>query len=147
MKNLRIGALAAFCGCRVETVRFYEREGLLPEPARSEGNYRLYGATHVDRLTFIRRCRSLDMTLGEVRRLLHFKDAPEENCGEVNVLLDTHIAQIAERMAELQKLQTQMIALRGHCNQTQAAKYCGILKGLTMAANGDGTSGDIGLAS
>jgi DNA-binding transcriptional MerR regulator len=73
------------------------------------------------------------MTLGEIRRLLHFKDAPEENCGEVNTLLDAHIVQIAKRMAELQNLQTQMIALRAHCDQTQAAKHCGILKGLTMA--------------
>jgi Cd(II)/Pb(II)-responsive transcriptional regulator len=132
MENLKIGALAAACGCQVETVRYYEREGLLPAPARSEGNYRLYGPGHVDRLAFIRHCRSLDMTLGEVRRLLHFRDAPEENCGEVNVLLDAHIAQITERMAELQNLQTQMIALRAHCDRAQAAKHCGILKGLTQ---------------
>jgi Cd(II)/Pb(II)-responsive transcriptional regulator len=138
MVNLKIGELAATCGCQAETIRYYEREGLLPAPARSEGNYRLYGPGHVDRLTFIRHCRSLDMTLGEIRRLLHFKDAPEENCGEVNILLDAHIAQIADRMVELKNLQTQMIALRTHCNQTQAAKHCGILKGLTKAGMDEG---------
>jgi len=74
------------------------------------------------------------MTLDEVRRLLHFRDVPEESCEEVNALLDTHIAQIAARMVELQNLQMQMIELRAHCNQNQAAKNCGILKGLMHAS-------------
>lgn len=130
MKNLKIGELASKTGCQVETVRYYEREKLLSEPARSGGNYRLYGAEHVERLMFIRHCRSLDMTLDEVRRLLHFKDAPEEHCGEVNVLLDKHIEGIAARMAELENLQAQMIALRGQCQEVQEAKHCGILQGL-----------------
>jgi Cd(II)/Pb(II)-responsive transcriptional regulator len=130
VKNLKIGELASTTGCQVETVRYYEREKLLSEPARSAGNYRLYGAEHVERLMFIRHCRSLDMSLDEVRRLLHFKDAPEENCGEVNVLLDQHIAAIAERMAELENLQVQMIALRAQCREAQEARHCGILQGL-----------------
>lgn len=60
---MKIGELAKLTDCQVETIRYYEREGLLPEPARSEGNYRLYTQAHVERLTFIRNCRSLDMTL------------------------------------------------------------------------------------
>jgi Cd(II)/Pb(II)-responsive transcriptional regulator len=130
VKNLKIGELASTTGCQVETVRYYEREKLLPDPARSAGNYRLYGTEHVERLMFIRHCRSLDMTLDEVRRLLHFKDAPEENCGEVNVLLDQHIAAIAERMAALENLQVEMIALRARCQEAQEARHCGILQGL-----------------
>lgn len=133
MKNFKIGELAAAGGCQVETVRYYEREGLLPRPARSAGNYRLYGAEHVDRLTFIRHCRSLGMSLIDVRLLLHFKDAPNENCNEVNLLLDTHIVQIAKRMAELETLQGQMLELRSHCTQNQSAKDCGILHGLTRS--------------
>ncbi len=136
MKNFKIGELAAAGGCQVETIRYYEREGLLPQPARSAGNYRLYGPEHVDRLTFIRHCRSLGMSLIDVRRLLHFKDAPNENCNEVNLLLDTHIVQIAKRMAELENLQGQMLELRSHCNQAQSAKDCGILHGL-MRSNSD----------
>ncbi len=137
MKHFKIGELAAAGGCQVETIRYYEREGLLPKPARSEGNYRLYGAEHVDRLTFIRHCRSLDMTLTEVRRLLHFKDAPDENCSEVNLLLDRHIAQIAQRMKELRSLQEQMLELRSHCSQHQAARDCGILHGLARSTGED----------
>lgn len=139
MDSLKIGELAAAGGCQVETIRYYEREGLLPAPTRSAGNYRLYGSEHVERLTFIRHCRSLDMSLIDVRRLLHFKDAPDENCSEVNVLLDTHIAQIAERMVELKNLQNQMLELRSHCSQAQAAKDCGILHGLTRPCSTDET--------
>ena len=63
MNGLKIGELAAACGCGAETVRYYEREGLLSAAARSDGNYRLYGPEQIHRLTFIRHCRSLDMTL------------------------------------------------------------------------------------
>jgi DNA-binding transcriptional MerR regulator len=59
---MKIGELARLAGTNVETIRYYERDGLLPETSRSEGNYRIYGETHVQRLSFIRRCRSLDMT-------------------------------------------------------------------------------------
>jgi Cd(II)/Pb(II)-responsive transcriptional regulator len=133
LTHFRIGELATAGGCQVETIRYYEREGLLPAPSRSAGNYRMYGGEHVHRLVFIRHCRSLDMPLADVRRLLHFKDAPEENCSEVNVLLDTHIAQIRERIEELKNLQDQMSALRSYCSQTQSAKDCGILQGLSVA--------------
>ncbi len=131
MTKLKIGELAVAGGCQVETIRYYEREGLLAAPARSAGNYRLYDEADAERLTFIRHCRSLGMSLADVRRLLHFRDAPDENCNEVNLLLDTHIAQIGDRMNELANLQRQMRQLRSHCDQTQAAKHCGILQGLT----------------
>jgi len=73
---MRIGELAQTSGTPIETIRFYEREGLLPAAARTEGNYRIYTPQHADRLGFIRQCRSLDMTLDEVRVLLRFKDQP-----------------------------------------------------------------------
>ena len=67
---MHIGELARRTGIQVETIRYYEREGLLPEPARSDGNYRVYGPGHLEQLQFIRHCRSLDMSLDEVRTLL-----------------------------------------------------------------------------
>ena len=81
--NVKIGELAKRTECPVETIRYYEREGLLPPAARSESNYRQYGDVHIERLQFIRHCRSLDMTLDEIQRLLSFRDAPEKNCIEV----------------------------------------------------------------
>ena len=80
---MRIGELAQTSGTPIETIRFYEREGLLPAAARTEGNYRIYTPQHADRLGFIRQCRSLDMTLDEVRVLLRFKDQPLADCGAV----------------------------------------------------------------
>jgi uncharacterized protein YunC (DUF1805 family) len=82
------------------------------------------------RLAFIRHCRSLDMTLNESRLLLRFRDAPEQNCGEVNSLLDEHIGHVATRIAELRALQSQLKKLRELCEVAHAAKDCGILKEL-----------------
>lgn len=133
---LRIGELAQCADCLVETIRYYERENLLAAPARSQANYRLYGPEHVKRLQFIRHCRSLDMTLDEIRALLQFKDAPEANCTGVNTLLDKHIEHVAHRIAELKALQRQLGDLRALCRHAQAVKDCGILQELSSADNG-----------
>lgn len=125
-----ISALARESGCQVETVRYYEREGLLPPPERSSGNYRLYRQHHVERLRFIRHCRTLDMTLDEIRSLLGVRDRPDENCGEVNALLERHIDHVARRIEELQALERQLRELRGRCQEAQAARDCRILQSL-----------------
>jgi Cd(II)/Pb(II)-responsive transcriptional regulator len=130
--RMKIGELAHRTNTQVETIRFYERQGLLSEPGRSGGNYRIYAAEHTERLSFIRHCRSLDMTLDEIRVLLRFKDAPTENCGEVNDLLDQHIGHVAERVRELQQLEVQLKSLREACLCEQEAQHCGILNGLTV---------------
>jgi Cd(II)/Pb(II)-responsive transcriptional regulator len=104
MTQLTIGALAQRMQCQTETIRFYEREGLLPPPARSGGNYRLYGEPHLERLGFVRRCRSLDMTLDEIRLLLQLRDKPAQNCREVNAVLDEHIQHVAARIAQLRRM-------------------------------------------
>ena len=135
-KPLRIGELATRTGCQVETIRYYEREGLLPAPERSEGNYRLYTLPHLEQLQFILYCRSLDMTLDEIRHLLRFREAPEENCAQVNDLLDKHIGHVASRIEQLKKLQSQLKALRSLCRTAQSAKECGILRSLSSAEGG-----------
>lgn len=132
---MKIGELAKQTGTQVETIRFYEREGLLPEAARTEGNYRVYSQAHVERLAFVRNCRNLDMTLNEIRALLSFKDAPSENCSDVNSLLDEHIGHVAERIRELRVLEKTLKALRLQCGEAHAAKDCGILQGLSDTAN------------
>jgi Cd(II)/Pb(II)-responsive transcriptional regulator len=126
-ESFRIGELASRTGCDVATIRYYEQAGLLPKPTRSSGNYRLYGADHVARLFFVRHCRSLDMTLDEIRMLLRFRDAPERNCAEVNTLLDAHIGHVAQRIGELTALETQLKQLRRLCTKVQAARDCKIL--------------------
>ena len=131
---MKIGELAAATGTQVETIRYYERSGLLPAPARTEGNYRIYDGAHAARLSFIRHCRGLDMTLDEIRVLLRFKDAPTENCGAVNTLLDQHIGHVAARISELRSLEHQLKKLRDQCLESQDSAHCGILAELTQGA-------------
>jgi Cd(II)/Pb(II)-responsive transcriptional regulator len=122
---MKIGELAKLTDAQVETIRYYEREGLLPTPARSEGNYRLYTQAHVERLTFIRNCRSLDMTLDEIRSLLNLRDSPQDQCESINALIDEHIEHVNARITSLQALQQQLLDLRERCGD--AADHCGIL--------------------
>ena len=130
---MKIGELAEATGTQIEAIRYYEREGLLPEPGRSTGNYRVYDLVHADRLSFIRRCRTLDMNLDEIRVLLRFKDAPAENCAQVNALLDDHIGHVASRVRELRSLDKELRALRDLCGVAQDAGHCGILNELSNA--------------
>ena len=138
-ESLKIGDLATRAGCPVETIRYYEREGLLRAPVRSNGNYRLYSKAHVERLSFIRHCRALDMTLEEIRRLLHFRDSPQENCDGANQLLEQHIGHVAARIADLNALARQLKALRRQCRAAKEARDCGILNKLGKTENATAT--------
>ncbi len=132
---MKIGELGQTTGVEVETIRYYEKVGILPTPARTAGNYRHYGNQHVDRLNFVRRCRSLDMKLDEIRVLLQFRDTPESNCGKVNQLLDEHIGHVGERIAALTQLEQDLRKLRRQCHKVQKVKDCGILAEIAQAAN------------
>jgi len=135
---MKIGDLAKRTDTPVETIRFYEREGLLPAPARTAGNYRSYAEVHAERLSFIRHCRGLDMALDEIRALLHYKDHPQDDCTEVNALLDEHIGHVAQRIRDLKALERQLKALRASCHQSRDTAHCGILNQLSNPAL-DGT--------
>jgi Cd(II)/Pb(II)-responsive transcriptional regulator len=127
---MKIGELAAAANCGTETVRFYEKEGLLPAPDRTEGNYRSYRAEHLERLRFIRNCRGLDMTHDEIRQLLHFADQPGSDCEPVNQLLDEHIQHVDIRLTELRALRRSLIELRRHCADADSVAHCGIIQTL-----------------
>lgn len=131
---MKIGELSTASSTHIETIRYYEKEGLLPAPARTAGNLRVYEAPHLERLQFIRYCRSLDMSLDEVRVLLRFKDDPSANCGDVNSLLDEHIGHVSKRIKELRALEKELRQLRQRCGDARAADQCGILVGLSEAA-------------
>ena len=128
---MKIGELAQRSGCPVETVRYYERIGLLLPPQRTANNYRSYGERHAERLQFIRHCRALDIGLDEIRLLLDARDRPEQDCSDVNGLLDRHIERVAAKIAELALLEQQLKQLRGCCVATNASHACGILHALS----------------
>lgn len=132
--KLKIGELAERTSCQVETIRYYERIGMLAPPTRSSNNYRTYGDAHVERLLFIRHCRALDMNLDEVRVLLNFRDHPNEDCDGVNELLDKHIGHVVERIASLTELEEQLRGLRSRCSAADASSACGILHALSEPA-------------
>jgi Cd(II)/Pb(II)-responsive transcriptional regulator len=125
---MKIGELAGHTGYTVEAIRHYESAGLMPKPTRTASNYRHYGPQHLERLQFIRHCRSLDMALDEIRTLLAVRDAPDESCGTVNAMLDQHIRQVGQRIAELRALERQLKDIRGLCGQNLAARDCAILQ-------------------
>ena len=130
---MKIGELAARGGCDVQTVRFYEREGLLAEPERETSGYRRYADRHLKHLQFIRHCRSLDIPLPEVRELLKFAARPEQSCAHVDALLDEHIQRVRQRLAALRTLQKQLLALRGRCDG-DPSHSCAILESFMTAA-------------
>ena len=104
-------------GVEVETIRYYEKAGLLPPPARQSNGYRAYGAAHLERLAFIRQCRALDMPLADVQRLLDFTHSDDNACPEINALIDAQLARVHARLLSMQALEKQLAALRRRCGR------------------------------
>ncbi|TWG88169.1 Cd(II)/Pb(II)-responsive transcriptional regulator [Cupriavidus gilardii J11] len=133
---MRIGELARRSGCDVDTIRYYEREGLLDAPQREDNGYRRYGGAHLVQLNFVRHCRSLGMSLSDVRRLRDFERNPGAACDDINALLDRQIEQIHAQRLALETLEQQLRALRHTCDHAHRASECGILQNLQQAACG-----------
>ena len=131
---MKIGELAKLAQCSVETIRFYEKEDLLPAPARTAANFREYSAEHAERLRFIRNCRALDMSHAEIHTLLRLADQPIEACGAINTVFDQHIEHVEIRIRELEQLKSQLDLLRQQCQTEQGENPCGILQGLADMA-------------
>lgn len=130
---LKIGELSKRTGCQVVTIRYYEKEGLLRRPERSDGNYRLYDDSDVERLHFIRRCRLHGMNLAEIRDLLAFRDSPAPSCAWINELVEKHIANVEEQIASLQHLKEHLEGLRHTCDGDHS-HGCGIIASLDKDA-------------
>jgi len=133
--GMRIGQLAEATGVDAETIRYYERIGLLQSPPRSANGYRAYGPAQLERLAFIRHCRSLDMPLEEIRRLLAFVDRPDADPAGIDRLIDAQLSRVRTRLASLQALERQLTRLREQCAGDHAGGECGILHELVAAAH------------
>jgi len=113
--RLAIGRLSKDTGANVETIRYYERVGLLPAPARSEGGYRLYQLDHVKRLTFIRRARALGFSIDEIRTLFRLADERKRPCSEVRVVAETHLKDVRTKIADLRRMEGVLEATVARC--------------------------------
>jgi Cd(II)/Pb(II)-responsive transcriptional regulator len=133
---MQIKELARATGVDVETIRYYEKQGLLPAPARRDNGYREYEVAHLERLSFIRHCRALDMPLADVNRLLGFVDEPDAHFGEVDLLVDDQLARVRARLKSMRALEKQLLQLRARCSGTHEGR-CGILDELVSAAHGE----------
>jgi len=112
---LRIGALSRRTGVHVETIRYYERSGLLPRPMRTAAGYRTYGLADAERLYFIRRTRDLGFSLDAVRRLLGLADQKTRSCRSVHALASAHLAEIRTRLDDLHRMEKVLAAMVADC--------------------------------
>jgi MerR family transcriptional regulator, mercuric resistance operon regulatory protein len=103
--RITIGGLSKSTGTNVETIRYYERAGLLPAPARSAGGYRMYGTTQAKRLNFIRRARALGFSLADVRKLLTLADQRRRPCADVRPVAAAHLTDVREKIADLRQME------------------------------------------
>ena len=124
-----IGALSDSTGVNIETIRYYERVGLLPAPPRSAGRHRLYDDAHRQSLTFIRRARELGFSLDQVRALLGLGGKHGLACDEVKALTDEHIAEVRDKIRDLRKLERILSDLAARCRPGRVPE-CPILEAL-----------------
>ena len=130
MAAMTIGKVAKQAGVGVETIRFYEREGLVDEPRRRESGYRQYDPEVVRRIRFIRHAKELGFTLREIKELLDLRIEPGSQCGDVLKLAQAKIDDIDERVRKLQKMRRTLAALTRDCQRGFPSDACPILKAL-----------------
>jgi Cu(I)-responsive transcriptional regulator len=128
-----IGELARATGTKVETIRYYERIGLLPPPARTSGNYRAYAERHLARLSFIRRGRDLGFSLDDIRELLRLSDDRGQPCAEVDRIARAHLTEVERKLADLTALGAELRQLIDQCQHGTIAE-CRIIEALAPRA-------------
>src|SRR5216684_1638092 len=127
--GLAIGVLSKHTRCKVETIRYYEKAGLLPAPPRSPGGYRLYRNDHLKRLTFIRRARGLGFAIEEVRKLLTLSDQRRRPCAEVRVVAAAHLEDVKGKIADLRQMERVLKETVARC-EAGSASHCPMIDAL-----------------
>ncbi len=112
---MRIGELATTCHCSVETIRYYEKIGLLPEAVRLSNGYRSYADMHRKWLQFILRSKELGFSQGEVRRLTNLAHQQQPDCADVHGLLEEHVNDVRKRVLELERMERALVRLKAQC--------------------------------
>ena len=122
-ENLSIGDLAKATGTKIETIRYYERIGLLPAPGRTAGNYRSYSEAHLGRLTFVRRARDLGFSIDRVRNLLGLSDQRDRTCGAIEMIAREHLVEVERKIKDLQALRRELDSILSGCERGIVAEY------------------------
>ncbi|MGD8558636.1 MAG: helix-turn-helix domain-containing protein [Gammaproteobacteria bacterium] len=129
---MKIGQLSEQTDCKIETIRYYERIGLLPAPARSDSGYRIYKTDHVKRLSFICRSRELGFTIEEIRALLKMVDGGSYTCNDVKTITLEHLTTIRRKIKDLKKLETTLSNIAAQCKGNMTPE-CPIIDALYQA--------------
>ncbi|MBM9593581.1 MerR family transcriptional regulator [Roseitranquillus sediminis] len=124
---ISIGTLAGRTGTKVQTIRYYEQIGLLPEPERTQGGQRRYDDADLDRLAFIRHARQLGFTLEAIRELLELSDRPERSCAEVDAIAQRQLREVSARIARLEALRGELRRMLRECQADRVAD-CRVLE-------------------
>ncbi len=130
VERITRGGLAQLTGCNIETIRYYEGAGLMPQPHRSESGYRLYATGDVRRLSFIRRCRELGFSLEEIRGLLDLVDGGGYSCGEIQDMTLAHASDIHKKIADLRRMERILKDMAAKCEGGDVPE-CHILEALS----------------
>jgi MerR family transcriptional regulator, mercuric resistance operon regulatory protein len=133
MDALTIGNLSKQSGVNIETIRYYEKIGVMPAPRRSVGGFRIYGPDHIKRLGFVRRSRQLGFSLDEIRNLLRLVDGHGHTCAEVHALMLSHLAEIRRKIRDLRRLQRAMAEMAARCSG-ESVPECPIVDALFDAS-------------
>lgn len=135
MRTLTIGQVADQAGVGVETVRFYQRKGLLPEPPRTDGRHRRYGPDIVARIRFIRGAQDLGFSLKQIEELLALRISPGASKAEVKAQAEAKVAEIERKMSDLQRIRDTLLRLIGACGGTGPVDDCPILEAFAQGAS------------
>jgi MerR family mercuric resistance operon transcriptional regulator len=134
--ELPIGALSKHTGCNIETIRYYEKAGLLPVPARNPSGYRRYSRTHLKRLTFIRRARGLGFSIEEVRTLLKLADERKQPCAEVRIVAGMHLKDVQGKIADLRTMERVLRETIAKCASGRSLS-CPLIESLSQESPGN----------
>lgn len=130
MKPLTTGQVARLSGVGIETVRFYERAGLLAKPARTASGYRQFDEDVIARLKFIQRAKELGFTLNEIKELLSLRVDPDTSCDDVRTRAEAKIANIEDKIGALQSMKKALVRLTQECGKKSGGPECPILDAL-----------------
>ncbi len=130
MEGMTVKKLAQSADINLETIRYYEKIGLMPKPLRSESGYRIYSGSDKERLHFIKKAKYLGFTLNEIKELLNLRVDDDTSCDEVKSLAERKIDEVEHKIGELKKIKKALIALAGKCHSGGAEGKCPILENL-----------------